>query len=400
MKTINVKYNAYGKVESISNNSLHFEQENKSLVVCAKIETSKSVRAYIKASNNNSLVTDEITCSDEKYSVTIPQDFMSKGTLYLGFEIFDEAGYIERFEPVKVYIDGFVNLSSGTTDNVYVVSVSVGSVETLDAGETATVENVGTKKDMILNFGIPRGEKGLKGDKGDTPIKGVDYFTDDEVEKITKPVYDLMKYYGTTDVAVTDKSYFTYVNIIENLTYGIPASPDKVEIIGLTDEGLKLSEIVVPYSIDGLPVEIIDDYAFGEKDENGPSKAKKIVLPNTIKKIGEYAFINCCFEYINIPDSVTEIGEGAFTNGDGELLENLVILCTQGSYAESYAKENEIAYRLSEVSSSVIFDIDTLKTNISTAKTDMAKLKTDMGDVETALDEIIEIQNTLIGGGN
>lgn len=220
MKTVNVRYNAYGKAESMTDSFSHFEQENNSLSVSAEIETSKRVRAYIKASNNNSLVTDEITCIDGKYSVTIPQDFMSKGTLYIGFEIFDESGYVERLEPLKIYIDGFVSLSSGTADNVYVVSLSVGEVKTLDAGDTATVENAGTKKDMILNFGIPRGEKGLKGDrgekgdkgdkgekgdtgekgdkgdrgeKGDTPIKGVDYFTDDEVLEITKPLYSMIE---------------------------------------------------------------------------------------------------------------------------------------------------------------------------------------------------------------
>lgn len=220
MKTVNVKYNAYGKAESMTDSFSHFEQENNSLTVSAEIETSKRVRAYIKASNNNSLVTDEITDTGGKYSVTIPQDFMSKGTLYIGFEIFDESGYVERLEPVKIYIDGFVSLSSGTADNVYVVSLSVGEVKTLDAGDTATVENAGTKKDMILNFGIPRGEKGMKGDKGDTgktgvkgdkgdtgekgdkgdrgekgdtPIKGVDYFTDDEVLEITKPLYSMIE---------------------------------------------------------------------------------------------------------------------------------------------------------------------------------------------------------------
>lgn len=43
------------------------------------------------------------------------------------------------------------------------VSVSVGTVETLPAGSSAYVENVGTSQGVVLNFGIPRGENGIDG---------------------------------------------------------------------------------------------------------------------------------------------------------------------------------------------------------------------------------------------
>lgn len=41
-----------------------------------------------------------------------------------------------------------------------VKSVAVGKTETLPAGSAATVENVGTEKKLVLNFGIPRGKDG------------------------------------------------------------------------------------------------------------------------------------------------------------------------------------------------------------------------------------------------
>lgn len=47
-------------------------------------------------------------------------------------------------------------------------AVEVGTVQTLPAGSSATVENVGTSSAAVLNFGIP------KGDKGDTGVAGAD----------------------------------------------------------------------------------------------------------------------------------------------------------------------------------------------------------------------------------
>jgi hypothetical protein len=167
MKTIEVKYNADGYIESVTDNAVHFEQENDSLVINAEITTNKKVRAYIRAANNNSTVTDELTPADGVYSCVVDSDYMAKGTLYMGFELYDNSGYTERLEPLKIYIDSFINLGGGTSDNVYVVTLKVGSVQTLANGMPARVTNVGTKKDMILNFGLPRGDKGVKGDKGD-----------------------------------------------------------------------------------------------------------------------------------------------------------------------------------------------------------------------------------------
>ena len=54
-------------------------------------------------------------------------------------------------------------------------TIAVGSVSTLPAGSEATVENAGTGSAAVLAFGIPRGdvgEQGPKGDKGDTGEQG------------------------------------------------------------------------------------------------------------------------------------------------------------------------------------------------------------------------------------
>ena len=51
-------------------------------------------------------------------------------------------------------------------------SIDVGTTETLESFEKAKVENVGTSEDVILNFKIPRGEKGIEGKIGPQGIQG------------------------------------------------------------------------------------------------------------------------------------------------------------------------------------------------------------------------------------
>ena len=176
MKTVNVKYAEGGKIQTVSENSLFFEQENESLTVSAELPEafdSYSIRVYSRDAKNNSYVSGKIEKSaDGKYNVTISSEYMSKGTLYIGYELYNSDGYAERLEPLKIYIDSWVTLGNTSSGNVYVVTVNVGSVETLEAGSDATVTNSGTEKDMILNFGIPKGEKGDKGDTGDKGDKG------------------------------------------------------------------------------------------------------------------------------------------------------------------------------------------------------------------------------------
>lgn len=52
------------------------------------------------------------------------------------------------------------------------ISVEVGVTETLEPGTQATVVNSGTEQNIILNFGIPKGEKGDRGIQGETGPQG------------------------------------------------------------------------------------------------------------------------------------------------------------------------------------------------------------------------------------
>lgn len=92
--------------------------------------------------------------------------------------------------------------------------LAVGTVTTGEAGTEATVTNKGTSSRAILDFTIPRGEKGEKGDTGEqgiqgiqgiqgvagkdgvdgkTPVKGVDYFTEQEKEELKKEVSSIIE---------------------------------------------------------------------------------------------------------------------------------------------------------------------------------------------------------------
>lgn len=80
-------------------------------------------------------------------------------------------------------------------------TISVGIVSTGEPGTQASVTNAGTDSTAVLNFVIPRGEKGDPGAKGETgatgeaghtPVKGVDYFTDAEKNEMIQAVLDAL----------------------------------------------------------------------------------------------------------------------------------------------------------------------------------------------------------------
>ena len=126
-------------------------------LIDSKVLGDYEARVYLRAQNGSSgfyeMVEGPLRIA--KKSFTIPDEFMAEGTLRVGFEIKDGEKYI-RFEPFKIEIRDFVRLSGDAGRFDYTVTVSVGEVTTLEAGESATVENVGTNKDVVLDIGIPK----------------------------------------------------------------------------------------------------------------------------------------------------------------------------------------------------------------------------------------------------
>ena len=164
MKSLTVTYSADGNISGNVVEPKSFEMEN-SLQIVATFPTMTGVkRAYVKAANGSShmfVVDDELyptalTVVGDVATLIIPDDLMVEGTLKIGFENLN-GEVITRFKPLGIRIDDFVNLNGSLTPFNYTVTVTVGNVSTLDAGENATFVNVGTAKDVILDVGIPRG---------------------------------------------------------------------------------------------------------------------------------------------------------------------------------------------------------------------------------------------------
>lgn len=95
------------------------------------------------------------------------------------------------------YVDSGVDAS---------ITVSVGTTSTLSPGSNATVENVGTDTDPILNFGIPQGQTGQPGDDGVSPevtvttISGGHRVTITDADHPTGQSFDVMDGAGNGDM--------------------------------------------------------------------------------------------------------------------------------------------------------------------------------------------------------
>lgn len=77
------------------------------------------------------------------------------------------------------------------------------------------------------------------------------------------------------------------------------------------NKAYKRTEVIIPSSIENKPVTSIGNSSFMTYNS---SYVKKVVIPDTVTKIGECAF-DYCYELtdITMPNSVTEIGDDAFS---------------------------------------------------------------------------------------
>ena len=151
-----------------------------------------------------------------------------------------------------------------------------------------------------------------------------------------------------SEVPETDYTKFNY-----------SISNGKVEITGYKGED---TVIKIPSKIEGNPVTAIGYEAFsgckgltsitipdsvtyiGESAFSGCTGLTSITIPDSVTSIGSRAFSGCTgLTSITIPDNVTTIGYEAFSG-----CTNLTIYCYQGSYAEEYAKSNNIPYKYLE----------------------------------------------------
>ena len=127
----------------------------------------------------------------------------------------------------------------------------------------------------------------------------------------------------------------------ENINAEIPQE------VSAIDEGLSLAATGTAYTDDNIiGGSIYYNPETGEITSCG-ANVTSVIIPAEINGvkitgIGERAFYGCSgLTSITIPEGVTSIGDGAF---DG--CSDLTIYCYENSYAEKYAKENNIPYEI------------------------------------------------------
>ena len=297
-----------------------------------------------------------------------------------------------------------IHTGTDTKTGVLIETTDVTGWElTLDDGTllTSDVYDTVTSIDLTVYHDFKAGDnvvyiKGGFWDKLAATVDLSSYATETELERL--------KYYGDKDILPSDESYFTVNETGETITgltdegktqtelvipYKIEGQkiamigqsafsnctslnsvnvPNNVTMIGngafvmctsLTSinipnsvtsigyasfSGTSLNSINIPDSITS-----INQGTFG-----GCTSLTSINIPNSVTSIERNAFIGCsALTSINIPSNVTSIGDDAFhmrnEAGDNIPLPNLTIYCEQGSYAETYAKTNNIPVVYTEI---------------------------------------------------
>lgn len=170
-------------------------------------------------------------------------------------------------------------------------TVTVGSVDTGTPGTPAVVTNSGNEHAAILNFTIPRGNTGAKGDKGDdghTPVKGVDYWTAADQEQIKSEVSA-----SVTD-SVTDAVSCKYITKTLAASGWYHASESEYTQ-SFTDANIKANyKIEIGLDSDEL-LQIMNDGVMSIRIDNDNGTAEVVCLGEkpTIDLHAQISFVRC-----------------------------------------------------------------------------------------------------------
>ena len=184
---------------------------------------------------------------------------------------------------------------------------------------------------------------------------------------LTQKQLEQLHYYGDKNIVPSYENLFTFTLNDEGTEYSIYSQWDE------SDDTIK--DIVIPYEHNGIPVTAIGDFTFQDYHN-----IESVLIPNSVTSIGEEAFLFCySLTSVNIPNSVTIIKQGAFDSCN-----ELSIICSQGSTAEQYAKDNKV-----DIIYDKFYQTDDVPTENSTKLITSGGVYTAIGDVETSLENII-----------
>ena len=160
----------------------------------------------------------------------------------------DIGGSVHRGEtPINIsllqpYIVQKYIIKAKPGNSTSLASVTVGETTTLEPGADATVTNVGTAKDLILDFGIPQGEMGSPGETepigtikmygGTTAPDGYMFANGQAISRTTYS--DLFAIYGTTFGAGDGSTTFNLPNLNGRTPVGLNAKDSDFNTIGKT----------------------------------------------------------------------------------------------------------------------------------------------------------------------
>ena len=408
--------------EKLSNKTLSLSSENTDL----QYPTAKAVYDYGQGIKNNSysksesdLLLSEKANKDEVYTKgEVDTELLKKADsadVYNRAEIDTELGKKANGDSVytKTEIDGKLSLKQDT--------LTFDTTPTADSTNPVTSGGVKTELDKKADSGdvYTKSETDtLLSQKADTATTldgyGItDAYTKTEVDSKENALIladERLKYYGDKDIVPSDESWFTVNDTGETIT-NISTDSSTTEIVIpyeingklitnlesnwvdysisiLGGENHTVKKIIIPNSVTRIgkcafnvcdaitditipnSVTTIGDAAFQY------TSISKITIPNSVTSIGASAFANCTLlTSINIPNSVTSIGINAFISCD-----NITIYCEQDSYADTYAKTNNIPIVYTDVKAASI------NPTVKTALEDTITVNTiyDLG-VQTAL---------------
>ena len=153
------------------------------------------------------------------------------------------------------------------------------------------------------------------------------------------------------------QGYFVFKDGSKTETVIIPDYVTSISSQAFISQATRLRSVFLPDN-----VKSIDSHAF-LLCEN----LRDVVLSNGITEINKSTFAHCqSLKTITVPDSVTSIHDDAFTGS------NPTFICSEGSYAERFAKEHGFAVSRSnepKVESPVKSKTDSTKKTSETSKT-------------------------------
>lgn len=261
-------------------------------------------------------------------------------------------GDLENNEIESIHIEGITNIplikgeqgekgdkgDKGETNNI-----KIGTVET---GEKASATLEGESPNQILNLVLPKGDKGEQGEPGIKPVKGMDYFTEEEIQEIKSNILDQVNQFSVLVVEELPTD-----NIDEHTIYFVPKTKTEQndvydefiyinngwEHIGTTE--VDLSSYYKKDEIDTKLSEVEGNEVYIGNEEEAPNSAKIIVEDEDFE---ESAGLSKSEVYVGAEEPTT--GEKVWFNKN----KNSIYVRNSNGVYEEFAKKNEEVYSTDE----------------------------------------------------